>query len=293
MVVDLLTVGDAFEELILFGLPRLPRPGEELKTQNLARSLGGGAVLTALSAVRAGRGLRCQVVTAVNPWAQRLLRREGLSVCNLRQSREPHAISIALSTPADRSFVTFAGSNDLLEPRFLRALSRRRARHVHFAFQPQRCRTWLRPLADLRAAGATTSWDFGFGEALARDRGLAELAGAVDFLFLNDQEARLYAGTASLTRAIAYWRQHARHTVVTLGARGAQLIVQDGVVSAPARPFAGAETTGAGDAFNGGFLHALLAGQPLAACLRIGVAASAKAVRAPGGAVGLAKRVSA
>jgi sugar/nucleoside kinase (ribokinase family) len=293
MVVDLLTVGDAFEELIFFSLPRLPRPGEELKTQNLARSLGGGAVLTALSAVRAGPSLRCQVVTALNPWAQRLLRREGLQICNLRQPREPHAISIALSTPADRSFVTFAGGNDALEPRLLRALARKRARHVHFAFQPRRCRTWLRPLAELRAAGTTTSWDFGYGEALTRDRGLAELAGAVDFLFLNEQEARLYSGASSFARATAHWRQRVRHTVVTLGARGAQLIGPDGVLSAPARPFAAAETTGAGDAFNGGFLHALLTGQSLADCLRIGVATSAKAIRTPGGAVGLAKRVSA
>jgi sugar/nucleoside kinase (ribokinase family) len=292
VAVDLLTIGDAFEELIFFGLPRLPRPGEELKTQNLVRSLGGGAVLTALSAVRAGRRLRCQVITAVNPWAQRLLRREGLMVHNLREPHEPHAISIALSTPGERSFVTFAGGNDALEPRLLRALPRRRARHVHFAFQPRRCRTWLRPLAELRAAGTTTSWDFGHNEALAGDRGLAELAGAVDFLFLNEQEARLYAGASSFVRTTAYWRQHARHTVVTLGARGAQLIAPDGVLTAATRPFAAAETTGAGDAFNGGFLHALLMGQPLAACLRIGVAAAAKAIRTPG-AVGLAKRVSA
>ena len=290
MEVDLLTVGDAFEELIFFGLSRLPRPGEELTTQNLARSFGGGAVLTGLAAARSG-AIRCRVATALSSWAQRLLRGKGLIVSNLREPREPHAVTVALSTAGERSFVTFRGGNDALEPRYLRMIARPRARHVHFAFQPRRCRAWLRPMAELRERGVTTSWDFGYSDRLAGAAGLVELAGAVDFVSFNEREARLYSGASTLARATTFWRQRTRHTILKLGARGAQLLVPDGTLSAAAERIKVVETTGAGDAFNGGFLRGLLLGQPLAACLRTGIAASAASIRAPGGAVGLGKRV--
>ena len=44
---DLVTAGDAFDDYVFAGLPRLPRAGEELKTPTLVRAPGGGAVITA------------------------------------------------------------------------------------------------------------------------------------------------------------------------------------------------------------------------------------------------------
>jgi sugar/nucleoside kinase (ribokinase family) len=43
------------------------------------------------------------------------------------------------------------------------------------------------------------------------------------------------------------------------------------------------DTTGAGDSFNAGFLHAWLDDRPLDDCLRAGVACGALSTRAPGG----------
>ena len=110
---DLLAVGEAFEDLIFHGLARLPRPGEELKTSAFTRSVGGGAVITAIAAVRLG--LRTAVMSGLAPPATALLKREGVSFRNLRQEREPAALSVALSTPKNRSFVTFTGMNEALE----------------------------------------------------------------------------------------------------------------------------------------------------------------------------------
>jgi hypothetical protein len=50
------------------------------------------------------------------------------------------------------------------------------------------------------------------------------------------------------------------------------------------------DTTGAGDAFNGGFLAALLAGRPIAECLAAGVRLGTLSTRAPGGLDGLPPR---
>ena len=52
--VDIVTVGEAFEDLIFAGLPRLPRPGEEIRVPIFHATIGGGAVITAIAAARLG-----------------------------------------------------------------------------------------------------------------------------------------------------------------------------------------------------------------------------------------------
>jgi hypothetical protein len=38
--VDLVTAGEAFEDLVFFDLSRLPGPGEEVKTARFTRTIG-------------------------------------------------------------------------------------------------------------------------------------------------------------------------------------------------------------------------------------------------------------
>src|SRR5688500_5057018 len=117
---ELVTAGEAFEDLIFVGLPRLPRPGEEIKTSTFMATVGGGAIITAVAASR--MGTRCSVVSGLSPAAADLLRRERIAAVDLRRPTERHAIPAALSTRHDRAFVTFNGVNDRLEPRLLRSL---------------------------------------------------------------------------------------------------------------------------------------------------------------------------
>ena len=72
-------------------------------------------------------------------------------------------------------------------------------------------------------------------------------------------------------------------TAIKEGADGAS--VQDGAtrIQAPAEPVDVVDTTGAGDAFNAGFLGAWLLGQDLEACLRAGNAQGARAISRRGG----------
>ena len=202
---DLLTVGESFEDVIFAGLPRMPRLGEELRVSSISTHPGGGAIITAVAAARLG--LRTGVLSALSAANVLRLRPEHISVANLRRPPEPGAISVALSTKRDRAFVTFDGVNRLLEPRLiarLRALSRR-PRHVHFALGPRRCAAWVPIVHQLRAAGVTTSWDFGWNETLVRDGGLRPLLAAVDYVFVNEREATLYSGAATLRASIGRW----------------------------------------------------------------------------------------
>ena len=271
-------------------LPRLPRAGEEIKTDRFVRTIGGGPVITAVAAARLGTPTA--IVSGLSAPAAAFLRRERIQVDNLLRAGEPHAVTAALSTRRDRGFATFTGMHDALGPRYRRALARRRARHVHLALCPRDCRSWAAIVERLRTSGVSTSWDPGWDDRLARDREMATLALSVDYLFLNEKEAPLYARQPTLGAAIGHWRRHARNAVIKLGRRGCRWVSRSLDLKAKAPRVRVVDTTGAGDAFNGGFLHALLRGASPRECLRVGNLVGALSTRAAGGVNALPRKAA-
>jgi sugar/nucleoside kinase (ribokinase family) len=150
-VLDLVIAGEAFDDFVFYGLDRLPKNGEELKTDRFGRSSGGGAVITAIAAARLGA--RCATFSGLSPDAARLLRDEGVGVRNLLRRGEKPAVSIAISTRQDRCFITFNGMNERLPGRLKPLLTRVRARHVHLAFHPRPCHPWIAVVESLRRRG--------------------------------------------------------------------------------------------------------------------------------------------
>ena len=286
--IELLTVGEAFEDLIFVGLPHLPQPGEELKTGRFVETIGGGAVITAAAAARLG--VRTTVISALSGDAARGLQRERVGVVNLRRPAEAHAITVSLSTRRDRSFVTFDGVNDRLQARLPAALAGHHATHVHFAFAPEQCGRWARIVDRLRRRGVTTSWDFGWHPLLRARDGFPRLVSSVDYVFVNEPESRLYARERSAARTAAFWRRHARATIIKLGRRGSRWLSARIDVSVPAPRVRSVDTTGAGDAFNGGFLFGVLGGSSPRECLRIGNFVGARSTLAAGGVSSLPRR---
>jgi len=280
-VLDLITAGEAFDDFVFHGLDRLPRAGEELKTAGFARSPGGGAVITAVAAARLG--VRAAALTGIGSDAVRLLRRERVRVYNLRRASEPTAMTVALSTRKDRSFVTFNGMNDSLPGRIHQKLPRISARHVHFAFHPSPCRPWIAALDALRRRRIATSWDFGWNPGLARDPHFWKLTDAVDYVFLNRDEALCYARARTLGAAFERWRRTHGLAIVKLGAGGSRAVGRDVDLRTAAPHVRAVDTTGAGDAFNAGFLAGRLRGQGLRASLALANRVGAWSTRAAGG----------
>lgn len=282
----LFVVGEAFDDLVFHGLPHLPRPGEELKTEALHRTVGGGVLITATAARRLGTPTR--VVATLGENAERHLEREGIVYENLRRPGEEGALTVALSTAGERAFVTFEGANRFVEDRLLARLPPGGARHLHLALSPRRPFDWVEPLKATRDAGTTTSWDFGFCPALAGEReALAALLSVVDVLFVNEAEAKLFAGRDELDAAVLALGGIAKLTIVKRGASGC--LWTDGASrgSCPGRAVEAVDTTGAGDAFDGAYLHALLEGLPLDERLRLANEVGARSTLAPGGIDGL------
>ena len=257
---------------------------------SLSHHPGGGALITAIAAARLG--LTVGTISAVSAATAARLRLEGVAVTNLRRPSERGAVTVALSTAGDRAFVTFDGVNRVLEPRLLHAATHlhRRPRHVHFAIGPRHCGRWASVAARLRSRGITTSWDFGWHEHLGRDPQFARLLGALDWVFVNEREATLYTRTRAIRPALRRWRELARGTIVKRGARGALALTAAGEIRTPAFRVAPVDTTGAGDAFDAGFLSAMLARASIRDALRVGNYVGAQSTLASGGVDGLPAR---
>lgn len=121
--------------------------------------------------------------------------------------------------------------------------------------------------------------------APASDLDPALLAGA-DWLVPNEHEfARLAGASAEATDAeiAAFARSAGTRIVVTLGARGAALLGDDGIVrQIAAEPVRALDTTGAGDAFIGAFAFGLASGFTAVAAVRLGVRCATDSVLRPG-----------
>jgi ribokinase len=285
----LLCAGESFDDLIFVGLKRLPGPGEEVKTDRFLATVGGGVVITAVAAARLGVHVRA--LSAFGPAVAKRLRAERVVVRNLRRRGEPHAITAALSTTHERSFVTFNGVNAKIESRLLNVLARARATHVHLALCPRNCVRWKHAIDSLRARGISTSADFGWNEDLAGSRGFTGLLDAFDFVFLNDLEATHYAQASTLARAMPFWRARKSIAILKEGAKGSRWITPSGDIHVRSERVKVVDTTGAGDAFNGGFLWAWLNGYPPQHCLAAGSEVGAASVQKPGGLDGLPRRI--
>ena len=98
------------------------------------------------------------------------------------------------------------------------------------------------------------------GDALTFER-LKPLLPLCDWFMPNEDQLRLFTGEADLEQAIAIARAAgAAGVAVTRGAEGCSVDWGDGVIDVPAIEVPVIDTTGCGDAFDAGFIAALLIG---------------------------------
>lgn len=154
-------------------------------------------------------------------------------------------------------------------------------------------------IALARSTGTLVSVDVNHRRALWSDEAarpvLAALVASADLVFAGCDEAAVVLGrhgetTAPTEMARSLADLGPRTVVIKLGADGALAIDHDRIVTAPARPLSVVDPVGAGDAFVGGYLTALLEGEPVAGALALGNAVAGVVVSTPGDWEGLPTR---
>lgn len=111
------------------------------------------------------------------------------------------------------------------------------------------------------------------------------LLNVTDWLIPNEVEFASLSGSGSLNDDAfrAFSDRHSVRLLVTLGEEGVALLGLDGkVLRIPASPVVAMDTTGAGDAFVGGFSYGLAAGLDEGSAARLGIMCASDSVTRPG-----------
>lgn len=300
--VRVLVLGPTYCDLVFGGLESLPSLGEERFARTFLVAPGGSAI-TAIALQRLGHTVHLAADVgrdALGAWLRAALAAEGVADDDLRTVPGTTPVTAALSTEADRAFVTYlepAGA----PPDVAELLGATAAKHLHVAGFP--VALGAPNVVDVaHALGVTVSFDPGWdGRALADPR-VRRVALAADVLLPNRLEAGLLLAAegedgapppAEVALAALAALRPGRVTVVKDGAAGAWgADARDSAEAAdasarewvPAPRVVALDATGAGDVFDAGFLDAWWAGEPLQDCLRRGAWCGASATTAYGGA---------
>ncbi|MGW4301294.1 carbohydrate kinase family protein [Streptomyces sp. NPDC004646] len=290
----LLVVGDVITDVVA----RHPGPlATGTDTAAVIRTLPGGAgANVACWAAHTGCAdvrLLARVGADTARWHERELRAAGVRPRLVVDPVAPTGTVICLvdaGAAAERTFLTCSGASLRLEPADWSDALLDGVGRLHLSgyllFAESSRELARRALAAARARGVPVSLDpasAGFLAELGVDRFLA-FARDLDVLLPSRDEACLLTGRTDWADAAAELSGLVPVVVAKSGAEGA-LVARSGSVRAriPAVPAVPRDTTGAGDAFTGAFLAALVAGASVEEAAQRGCLAGARAVKRVGG----------
>ncbi|CAL9418004.1 carbohydrate kinase family protein [Streptomyces sp. enrichment culture] len=290
----LLVVGDVVTDVVARHRGPLA-PGTDTAA-SVRRLPGGAGANVACWAAHTGCGdvrLLGRVGTDASAWHARELAACGVRPLLVVDAAVPTGTVICLVDTADaaeRTFLTDSGASLRIGPddwsdTLLDGVGRLHLSGYLVFSEPSRALVSV-ALSAARARGVPVSLDpasTGFLTALGVDRFLGLVEG-VDVLLPSRDEARLLTGLPDPADAAAKLSRHVPLVIVKQGAEGA-LVARSGAVSArvAAVPASPRDSTGAGDAFTGAFLAALLTGAEARDAAAAGCRAGARAVERVGG----------
>lgn len=280
-----LSIGRIYCDLIFTGLGELPVLGRELFADDMQIAAGGGAFIAAAHLVHTGR--KTALVARLGT--------DMLSVGVGHQIEQAHVdlrfiehaveagpqVTVAAVVGKERAFLTRRAGSAM--PATLdAALDWAEARHLHIAEYAT-----LHEIPDLvaraKARGLTVSLDPSWDAALIYDNGLLQACTGIDLFLPNLEEAEAITGSADAETALRALSETFPQVALKGGAQGAWTMSDGAVLHVPAEAVPVVDTTGAGDAFNAGFINAWLEGKPAGPRLAAGIRAGSLAVQSPGG----------
>ena len=267
---DVLLLGDYFCDLIFTGLPDLPRLGADLFGAEFDM-VPGANYRTALACQRLGlrAAWLCNFGNDLfSRFVLDMAERDGLDTSLFHLHPFPlRRVSSAFSFVQDRGFISYMDPFPLPSP--LEVIARHQPRAVlisHLAHDQSQAAL----AAAARDAGTLVYMDCQSDAATLAMPDVREALRRVDFFAPNESEALYLTGATTVEAALDQLAELAPVAVIKRGSAGAIARHGSDILRMPALSVTVADTTGAGDCFNAGFLYGHLGGLPLAECLRRG-----------------------
>ena len=274
-------IGCVQADVVISPVSELPPAGATLLTEQADIRVGGAGANAALAFVESGFPVRlmgCVGADRLGDWMRAELTAAGLADELAVLDSRATGLTVALeSERRDRTFLTHLGVNSDWVPEMIPADALDCENlllcdyFVAPGLQGDAARSLLRTVR--RGGGRTffdTAWDPDGFSVRTRDT-VRGLLADVDVFLPNEAEACAIAGAPggdAREAARTLQRDSGGWVVVKLGARGCLAMGPGGAEHAASAPAATvADTTGAGDAFNAGLVHALSDGADWPAAL--------------------------
>ena len=284
-MLDLLVIGDANPDVLVFGAPATPAYGQaETLVEQGVLALGGSAAIVAHGAARLGLdvGLAAMVGRdAAGDFVLDELKSAGvdISAC-VRHPDLPTALTVCLNRAGgDRAILTAPGCLAAFGPEHVPAVP---ARHLHagsYFLQPRLAAGLPEVFRTARRAGATTSLDTNDDPSGAWTVH-PDLLGQCTFVLPNHAEAVALTGAEDPLPVLA---AAGAVPVVKAGRDGCVALHEGQRITARLPAVEPVDTVGAGDSFDAGFLAGWLHEKDFRAAVALGVAAGALSTRGAGG----------
>lgn len=262
-------VGYTNVDLIYSDMERLPSIGEEVFAGNFEIHLGGGVPATLINTNRLG--IPSKILTFVghdlfSDFARSAFERYGVEIVNLyRGSGMPVILTTAMVCDQDRSFASYR-SKDMtdasVEEEIYRHLTGAKIVDMHPGF--------LNVYRRLKAEGTVLTFDTGWEDDLSIEK-YEEYLRLADYYLPNQKEALKITGAQTVEEAADRLSPYFHDVIIKLDKDGCMLKNQWGTRFIHSmQGVRSVDSTGAGDAFMGGFIYGIYHGYPIEDCLRFG-----------------------
>jgi sugar/nucleoside kinase (ribokinase family) len=267
---DVLLFDPYFCDLIVTGLPELPRLGLDLFGTGMGIEAGGTFnTVRALHRLGVRVGWACDFGNDLfSQFVLSEVAKEGVDPGLFRRHDKPVRIfSLAFSYVHDRGFISFMDPLETVD----------RVPYI-YEYRPKvlllnALETSADGMALLNAAhdvGAIVFADSQSTSNTLETPGVIEMLRVTDALLVNVSEAMALTGAAHRDEAGQRLAEFAPLVVLKSGADGAYAYTSSDTIHVPALTVEAIDTTGAGDCFNAGFIAAYLRGESLETQLRLG-----------------------
>lgn len=294
---DCLCVGIVVADHSCTPIPQMPAAGQLQMAKRLQLSTGGCATNVAVDLAKLGR--KVGVVGRVGDdvfgeFVRDSLNQEGVDTSHLLKTPDTDTSGTLIVNVAgeDRRFVHAYGANAEFDGSELSEELLRSAPILYlggFLLMPNLTAKRVADIfANAQALGVTTVLDVAIPETVDLWERVSQVLPYTDVFLPNSDEAELITGLADpLKQAERFCQAGAKTVVVTCGSDGAVLISDAVQFRSDVFTVPFVDGTGSGDAFDAGYIHALLDGDDAQGCLKVGSALGASCVQDTGATAGV------
>lgn len=283
--VSIVSLGQIVADIVVHPVDGFPRVGTTDSVDRIDIRCGGCGLNTAMVLTKLGVPTAVIGKIGCDTFGEHLLRKMvqlGLDIRGVRQERSTRTSSVIvlISSTGERSFLYAEGGNEAirLEDVDLSLLQEAQILHIGGIMKLPKLRA-ADVLKKAKEFGLVTSMDTDWDSSGKWLERIQDSLGYVDLFMPSLDEARLISGQEEPEHLAKFFFDYGVKTfILKMGDQGCYINNQQQEWVLPAYQVKVVDTTGAGDAFVGGFLAGYAQGWNLAECGRLANACGASCV---------------